>query len=205
MVYITVPNTITTATTVLADPLDANFRAFENGLKDGTKDINLNQITVASTCTITGDITASGDFTIEGEDHGGKYVFPVALISSYSMGTEGDGYLGNSVGGTCVYSSVSQPVIMHNPGSVTNFIVHYDELTETRTGTVSFQLHVNGSSVASVLVTRSLATSWKQVSTITRNVASFSTGGKVAAYMVENASAAAANIKLNVFVEVQYD
>jgi len=205
MTYITIPNSLTTATTVLADPVDANFRALENGLKDGTKTLRVYQLTTESG-TVTGDLTASGTFNVQGTDIGGKAYFPIALVTSGSFKAAGDGYIGNSRGGTVIYSAISQPVIMHSSGSVRAFSVHYHNQVSTLTGTQSFQLHVDGASVASCLVTRSLATSWKQVVTLSRNVASFNSGGKISAYYVENQSSSVwGDEALRIFAEVQFD
>lgn len=213
MTYITPPNSLVTGTTITADPIYSNFVAFSEGLSDGTQDLNVNALTTAATLTVGADLTTSGEYRCDGVDKGGKYWVPLGEVYTAVLGGIGNGYLGqydgaSTYGSKEILSAVTNGIWMVETGNVRALAVSYYPGAYVGTGTFGVQLHVNGSSIGSVQVSRSTTTSWYQVASFSRGVASYASGSRLAAYVNSNAvgtQAAGTKEFLRVHAEVQFD
>lgn len=97
MNYPTVPNVFTSGSTAIAANFNANYSALASGLTDGTKDININSLCVASTFNVVGDmdsliyigatITFPGWSSVANKNVYYKKIGKIYLIYFYVSGT----------------------------------------------------------------------------------------------------------------------
>lgn len=145
------PYTLANAATADADQVMANFNALLNGIIDGTKDISVAALTVASTATFNGSVVlgnaSSDDVTFTGSLASS---IPVKVTNTYDLGSATLGfrrvYLGNAGGSTTLgiasTAAVGSSVVctVPDPGANAEFVMTQGNATIAGTKTFSGQL-----------------------------------------------------------------
>jgi hypothetical protein len=123
MSYPVVPNTFANSTTADATQVNANFTAIINGITDGTKDINVHQITANGTLIAPGTLSAStaqiGTVVASGLSANTGYLANGIISSAVVSGMSADSLYVNNFNG----SNVNVSALSANTINVNNFTV----------------------------------------------------------------------------------
>jgi len=179
MAYLTIPNSLTTATTVTADPLEGNYQAVVTGLMCGNVDVKVNQFT-GKALTVSGNVSCTS-FSYTGTDRGTRHLFVLGEFQAKTFGDQGDGYMGH-FGNTTTGTETKHFSLPHS-GSVTGYSFYYYP-TSGAAGTATVALICSGTTFASAEFDLNGSTQ-TIYSVITRGVYSFVSQAGVAMYYTE--------------------
>lgn len=208
MAYMTIPNSFTTANTVLADALQENYEAITTNIMCGTVDINVAKATLGNV-TVSGSVSAT-NFSISGTDKGTRHLIPLAYFNNMQVDDPVPaGYIplmnGTDGLGNVQISLARESMRLPKTGSVTGYSFFYDEGVASQ-GTFVAAIEVSGTTLASHEFYNNAALGTQTAySVITRGVVTFDPLAPVAIRWNETTSAPSSYASLGVLLEVVYD
>lgn len=200
MTYITMPNSILTAAFVQAAKLNENFTTVQDGLSDGTKEVNVASVT--ATAVVGDSLNAEGVATFEQAD-GHR-----SLINMHSMNNTANldyanGYLSALQG--ISQSANDYPVVMISSGSIIGANILINCTAHTSTVVAGFGIYKNkNSQVTMGTFNVNTAAVHNSANTFTRGVHTFSPGDQLSVYRTLT-TAGNVTCDMSITMEVVFD